>query len=331
MREEDVFSSAFLQQSPLVNRLIESLREAKQEFGESPGQYIASAIRGEGIGGHLRIDRLRFGLALALATYLIVLGLAMVLSSFGKPHSRPIKDFLVTKILPSIPPGIGHIPDSPAAGDQDKAASGGGGGGRGELREASIGQPPPSLPSDPIIAPTTKPEIESPSLPIPETLLGPPEPRTDAPTGLREGVAGPPSDGPGSNRGVGPGDGGGAGSGRGPGSGPGEDGGNGGGEFNPGGRRHSSYAGPLSSKPIPLNHPRPNYTEEARKQRVQGVVKARVLVGTDGNVKSVRILSGLSDGLDEEAIRAAYEMRFRAATSSGHPIETWVTLEIEFN
>jgi len=42
-------------------------------------------------------------------------------------------------------------------------------------------------------------------------------------------------------------------------------------------------------------------------------------------------MSGLPDGLDEEAIRAAYEMRFRAAVSNGRPIEMWVTLEIEFN
>jgi len=45
----------------------------------------------------------------------------------------------------------------------------------------------------------------------------------------------------------------------------------------------------------------------------------------------VRLQNGLPAGLDEEAVRAAYEMRFRPAVSNGRPIETWVTLEIEFN
>ena len=66
-------------------------------------------------------------------------------------------------------------------------------------------------------------------------------------------------------------------------------------------------------------------------QRVQGVIKASVLFGSDGIVKLVRLQNGLPAGLDGEAIRAAYEMRFRPAVSNGRSIETWVTLEIEFN
>ena len=66
-------------------------------------------------------------------------------------------------------------------------------------------------------------------------------------------------------------------------------------------------------------------------ERVQGVIRASVLVNSDGTVKLVRLQNGLPAGLDEEAIRAAYEMRFRPAVSNGRPIETWVILEIEFN
>jgi TonB family protein len=80
-----------------------------------------------------------------------------------------------------------------------------------------------------------------------------------------------------------------------------------------------------------LNEPRPNYTEEARTNKAQGVVRARILIGSDGLVKQVRILKGLPYGLDEEAIRAAMQMRFRPAMKSGAAVAFWMTLDVEFN
>src|SRR5262249_30269956 len=56
----------------------------------------------------------------------------------------------------------------------------------------------------------------------------------------------------------------------------------------------------VDTPPIALNNPRPRYTEEARRSQDQGIVKAQVLVGDDGTVKKVKIISGLPDGLDEE-------------------------------
>ncbi|HSO74026.1 MAG TPA: energy transducer TonB, partial [Blastocatellia bacterium] len=93
--------------------------------------------------------------------------------------------------------------------------------------------------------------------------------------------------------------------------------------------------GPATSvdqKPLLLNSPRPNYTEEARKNKIQGPVIARVLVGADGSVKQVKIVRGLSDGLNEQAIQAAYQMRFRAAMKSGQPVAYWANnVEITFS
>src|SRR5262245_29614114 len=195
MREKDVFSDAFLFQPPLFSRLVESFREARREFIENPGQYVASAIRGEGIGGHLRLDRLRFGVTLALAIYVIALGLSLILSSISRRPELPAKWIPVGGIL--IDPGSGRY--HPPAGDSNRDAGGGGGGGRHELTPPTVGQPPPLLLSEPMIAPTTRPEINLPLLPIPETLLGAPAPRAEGATGVPDGTTGPPSDGPGSN------------------------------------------------------------------------------------------------------------------------------------
>lgn len=95
--------------------------------------------------------------------------------------------------------------------------------------------------------------------------------------------------------------------------------------------RTSQPTNAVDSKPIPLNRPRPNYTEEARKTKVQGEVQARVLVGSDGRVIEVRIIRGLPSGLNEEAIRATMQMRFKPAIKDGRTVQCWVMVAIEFN
>ena len=80
-----------------------------------------------------------------------------------------------------------------------------------------------------------------------------------------------------------------------------------------------------------LNEPRPNYTEEARQHKVTGIVRARVLIGSDGLIKQVRIIRGLPDGLNEEAIRAAMQMRFKPAIKNGQAVSYRTSLDVEFN
>jgi TonB family protein len=86
----------------------------------------------------------------------------------------------------------------------------------------------------------------------------------------------------------------------------------------------------VDQRPVPLNAPQPRYTEEARRNRVEGVIIMRVLVGVDGLVKQVRIARGLPDGLDEEAVHAAYQLRFRPAMKDGKPVAFWQSISLEF-
>jgi TonB family protein len=86
----------------------------------------------------------------------------------------------------------------------------------------------------------------------------------------------------------------------------------------------------VDTKPIALSGLRPKYTKEARKNKTEGAVLARILVGADGLVKQVQVRRGLPDGLNEEAIRAAYQLRFKPATKNGQPVAYWMQLEIEF-
>ena len=99
-----------------------------------------------------------------------------------------------------------------------------------------------------------------------------------------------------------------------------------------GGTNPDGTAKSVDSKPALLNRPQPLYTEEARKNKIQGTVRVRVLVGADGRVKRASIVTGLPDGLNEMALQAAHRMLFRPATKNGQPVAYWVNnVLIEFN
>ncbi len=115
----------------------------------------------------------------------------------------------------------------------------------------------------------------------------------------------------------------GAGSGQGSGLGEGSGGGTGGGVYRIGSGVES---------PRLLRSVRPNYTSEAMRAKVQGLVRLEGIVLPDGTVGDVRVLRSLDSvfGLDEEAIRAAKQFRFAPGTRFGQPVAVVVSFEIEF-
>ena len=55
----------------------------------------------------------------------------------------------------------------------------------------------------------------------------------------------------------------------------------------------------------------PIYTEEARKQKVEGEVLVEAVLEASGKVKVLRVVRGLGHGLDEEAVKEAGQLRFK--------------------
>jgi TonB family protein len=121
---------------------------------------------------------------------------------------------------------------------------------------------------------------------------------------------------------VGTGAGGGIGSGSGRGLGPGSTAGTGGGVFRVGGG---------VSAPVVIYKPEPEYSEEARKVKHQGVVLMAVIVGPDGRPRDLRILRPLGMGLDEKALEAVRTWRFEPAKKDGVPVAVLVNIEVGFN
>jgi len=88
--------------------------------------------------------------------------------------------------------------------------------------------------------------------------------------------------------------------------------------------------GPPTTPVEILSKPKPNYTEEGRKLKIEGEVRLEVQFTASGEVRVIRILQGLGHGLDEQAVRAAQEIKFKPAQREGKPVDSNATLHIIF-
>jgi TonB family protein len=70
-----------------------------------------------------------------------------------------------------------------------------------------------------------------------------------------------------------------------------------------------------------LSKPNPLYTDEARKLGIEGEVLVEVNFLASGQVRAVRVVKGLGHGLDEAALHAAEQIRFKPALQEGHAVD----------
>jgi protein TonB len=121
--------------------------------------------------------------------------------------------------------------------------------------------------------------------------------------------------------------GGGRGTGIGPGDGPGVN------EGNRGGTGGGDKNGGVVTSPVPIREVKPIYTPGAMASKIQGSVTLEVEVLANGTVGNVKVLRSLdrTNGLDQEAIRAARQWLFIPGKSGGRPVDVIVQLILEFN
>jgi len=82
--------------------------------------------------------------------------------------------------------------------------------------------------------------------------------------------------------------------------------------------------------PVKLSAPSPQYTEIARKARIQGVVIVEAIIDKEGEVTNVKILKGLPMGLDTAAADAVKRWKFKPATLNGKPVAVIYNLTVNF-
>jgi len=228
--------------------------------------------------------------------------------------------------LPDPHPGSNiHLSDFTLFAPSD-ARTGGGSGGSHELTDPIAGRPPKQE-TMPIVPPRV-PILDRPSLAIDPSIAVPIEVKLpDNPALPNIGVHTSPnvslaSNGPGAGLGIGWNKGGGVGPGDGPGYGPGSKGGFGDSYYIPG-------RGGVSN-PIPLATPEAEFSDEARRNKYQGVCMISIIVDAHGYPRNPRVVRSLGMGLDEKALEAVQRYRFKPAIKDGKPVAAIIAVEVNF-
>ena len=260
--------------------------------------------------------------SMALQASLVLFFLLAMRAGFGR-ETLPAK-------LPDL------LPDSIVWLNEPGPGGGGGGGGNKmeepprvvELKgEDKVSIPAVKEPEVVALKPEPEPEPEPepvPQINIPAMTLAS---ALENMPGVIEKPAGPPSSisqGTGSGGGAGTGRGTGIGQGTGSGLGDGRGGGTGGGAYQPGNG---------VTMPQPVFQPKPAYTSDAMRQRIEGEVWLDCVVFANGNVGECKVTRSLDArfGLDEEAVKAARNWRFRPGTRQGVAVPVYVSIAMEFS
>jgi TonB family protein len=207
------------------------------------------------------------------------------------------------------------------------AAGGGGGGGDHSLVDPTKGKLP-KIEKNPVTPPQIQ-TIDKPKLPmeaaieVQKNLTLPDNPLMDN-LGVKNSVnVKMASNGEGGGAGMGTGYGGGLGSGTGNGYGPGSGGNAGGGLYRVGGG---------VSAPVLVYHVEAEFSDEARRAKYQGIVTVSIIVDAQGNPTNPRIVRALGMGLDEKALEAIRQYRFKPAMKDGKtPVPVMMNVEIDFH
>jgi protein TonB len=250
----------------------------------------------------MKVKRDPVSTAIAVVLHGLVILLIAFLIAKKVQFSAPVKAIAITELTapPLAPP---------------KAQAMGGGGGQRGPTPVVKGTPPKF--ADQQIVPPKAPPLQEPKIKIDPTL----EVQQDVkmPSSLPQiGVANSPIIGPFSGGG---GHGTGLGSGNGAGLGPGSGGNTGGGPRRIGGG---------VSAPQLIYSVEPEFSEEARKAKVAGNVLVNLWVDTSGMPSHVHVIRGVGMGLDEKAVEAVKQYKFKPAMENGKPVLVELNVEVNF-
>ena len=192
----------------------------------------------------------------------------------------------------------------------------GGGGGQHDLAPVTQGHLP-RVAQQQIVPPMAPPTI-APKLAVEPTVVAQPDLKMADST--MPNIGNPNSSLKGFSLGVGSGTG--IGSGDGSGIGPGSGGNAGGGVMHAGGSVHA---------PVPLYEVDAEFSEEARRAKFSGNVEIYLVVDEHGNPTHIRVTRGVGMGLDEKAIEAVRQYKFKPGMLNGKPVKVDMNIEVDFH
>jgi len=75
----------------------------------------------------------------------------------------------------------------------------------------------------------------------------------------------------------------------------------------------------------------PTFTKEERKEKFTGNVRIHCWVDEQGNPSHVRVDRGVRPDLDEKAVEAVKQYKFKPATKNGKPVKVDLYIEVNFH
>lgn len=238
------------------------------------------------------------GVVIALIAFLVMRHISV---------AAPVPQQVATITAPPPPP-----PPAPVLPRAEKM---GGGGGQHDIAPVTKGHLP-KLAQQQVVPPKAPPTI-APRLAVEPTVVVQKDlkladnkmPDLGLPNSTRVGS----SMGNGSGTGIG--------SGNGSGIGPGSGGNTGGGVMHIGG----------SVRPPSLvSQVDPEFSEEARKAKFSGNVEVYLWVDENGNPSHVKVVRGVGMGLDEKAVEAVRQYKFKPAMQNGKPVKVDLYVDVNF-
>ena len=95
-------------------------------------------------------------------------------------------------------------------------------------------------------------------------------------------------------------------------------------------KKKAATEAPIDTPVNILDKPKPQYTAEGRSLKLEGDVVIDVVFLSNGTMQINRVVSGLGHGLDESAVRAAQQIKFKPAKREGQPVDFPARVRIEF-
>ena len=82
--------------------------------------------------------------------------------------------------------------------------------------------------------------------------------------------------------------------------------------------------------PVLVSKIEPEYSQDARAAKYQGSVLMYVEIGPDGAPHNIKVSRGLGLGLNEKAIQAVKQWKFKSSTKDGQPVTVGASIEVNF-
>ena len=83
--------------------------------------------------------------------------------------------------------------------------------------------------------------------------------------------------------------------------------------------------------PVVIHKVRPEFTDAARRVKYQGVASVGLIVDAQGNPEDVHVVHPLGMGLDQKAVEAVRQYKFKPAMFKGRAVPVQMVIEVDFH